>query len=104
MKHLVQILKVNPVRSGVSKKSGNNYSMQDAECCILDETGAVMHVGGFMLPKDMTGDKAPAPGTYTATFELGVDQERRIVARVVALAPFQRNTAASSPVSGSKAG
>lgn len=103
MNHLIQILKVNAVRSGVSKKSGNSYSMQDAECAVLNEQGVVEHVGGFMLPKEMTGDKAPQPGTYTATFALGVDQERRIVARVVALAPMQRNVA-TVPVTGSKAG
>lgn len=99
MQHLIQILKVNAVRSGTSKKSGNPYSMQDAECAVLNDQGAVEHVGGFMLPKEMTGPNAPQPGTYVATFALGVDQERRIVARVTALSPHQR-VAVTSGTSG----
>lgn len=102
MNHLIQILKVNAVRNGVSKKSGKAYSMQDAECAVLNEQGAIEHVGGFMLPKEMTGDKAPQPGTYMATFALGVDQERRIVARVTALSPYQRTAGITSPATGGK--
>jgi hypothetical protein len=98
MKHLVQILKVNPLRSGIGKKSGNPYSMQDCECAVLNEMGVVEHVGGFMLPKDMTGEKAPVPGTYEATFALGVDQERKIVARVIALVSYQRTAASGLPI------
>ena len=81
----IQILKVNDLRTGVGKASGKPYAMQDAETVIFTETGSVQSVGVLMLPKDMTGDKAPTPGMYQATFTLGTDRERRVIAQVVTL-------------------
>jgi hypothetical protein len=83
----IQIIKVNEARKGVSKKTGNPYEMQDAECMLLDETGLPQTVGVLMIPKDLMGKVVP--GVYAASFTLGTDQERRIVARVVELRPMQ---------------
>lgn len=83
----IQVIKVNDQRSGVSKKTGNPYSMQDCECMLLDEAGAPSSVGVLMIPKDLMGKVQP--GTYAASFTLGTDQERRIIARVVQLTPVK---------------
>jgi hypothetical protein len=89
----IQIIKVNDLRSGVSKKTGNKYEMQDCEAIILNPDGTPESVGVLMLPKDMVGKAAPVPGTYDAAFTLGTDQERRVVARIVTLTPVKLNVA-----------
>lgn len=99
----IQIFKVNEARSGI--KSERQWTMQGAEVALLDDSGAVDVVGELMLSKDTTdvveirqvaGQKAeivviekrsPAPGLYDATFTLGVDRERRVIARIDSLKP-----------------
>lgn len=41
MQSLIQILKVNEVKKGVSRKSGNPYEIRDAECLLLNEDGSI---------------------------------------------------------------
>lgn len=80
---VVQILKVNDARSGVGK-NGKNWTMQEAECILLDSDGAVSQVGVLDVPKDMIG--LIAPGNYTATFSLAAHyQTRKIESRLTAL-------------------
>lgn len=83
----IKVIKVNDVRKGTSKKSGNPYEMQDAECLLLDEAGVPSTVGVLMIPKDLMGKVVP--GDYAASFTLGVDMERRITARVTELRPVK---------------
>lgn len=83
----IKVIKVNEVRKGIGAKSGKPYEMQDAECLLLDEHGTPSSVGVLMIPKDLTGKVLP--GDYAASFTLGTDMERRIVARVVALHPMK---------------
>ena len=80
---VVQILKVNESRSGVGK-NGKNWTMQEAECILLDGDGAVSQVGVLDVPKDMIG--LITPGNYTATFSLAAHyQTRKIESRLTAL-------------------
>lgn len=84
---IIQILKVNEKRSG--NKNGRDWSMQDAECALLNDTGELEQVGVLQLPKDMMGDAAPKPGTYLGAFALRAGmQDRKIAAVLTALTPY----------------
>ena len=94
----IQIFKVNPLRTGVGKQSGKAYAMQDCEVGICNQNGAIEQVGVLMLPKDQTDTKdsagvvsvkSPQPGLYDATFTLGTDVQRRVVAQIQTLTPAQ---------------
>lgn len=83
---LIQIIKVNDPRSGT--KEGRAWSMQDAECLLLDQDGKPSMVGVLSLPKDLMGDKAPQPGVYTGSFALKSGlRDRRIEAVLTSLVP-----------------
>lgn len=84
---IIQILKVNELRSGV--KNGRPWTMQDAECALLADTGELEQVGVLQLPKDMMGDAAPKVGTYLGAFALRAGmQDRKIAAVLTALTPY----------------
>ena len=68
MNCFLQILKLNDIREGVGKTSGKAYRMQDAECIILDEAGAVDQVGVLMLSAEQVGKTQP--GTYMGHFAM----------------------------------
>lgn len=80
---VVQILKVNEPRSGIGKNQ-KAWTMQEAECILLDADGQVSQVGVLDVPKDMIGNIVP--GTYTATFSLAAHyQTRKIESRLTNL-------------------
>ncbi|MDH1476626.1 hypothetical protein N5F13_19185 [Comamonas thiooxydans] len=80
---VVQILKVNDSRSGVGK-NGKAWTMQEAECILIDGDGQVSQVGVLDVPKDMIGHISP--GNYTATFTLAAHyQTRKIESRLTGL-------------------
>lgn len=80
---VVQILKVNDSRSGVGK-NGKNWTIQEAECILIDADGQVSQVGVLDVPKDMIGNLTP--GNYTATFTLAAHyQTRKIESRLTGL-------------------
>jgi hypothetical protein len=90
MQSVLQILKLNEARSGVSKTTGKPWEMQDAECLILSAEGVVDEVGVLMIPKELMGKVAP--GVYLGTFALRADKSReggrRIMPVLVGLQPF----------------
>lgn len=86
MQAVIQILKVNEVKSGVSSKTNKPYELQDAECVLLDDNGAPSQIGVLSIPKDLRGKVAP--GVYTGSFSLRPDlQSRRIEAVLTGLNP-----------------
>lgn len=90
MQTILQILKVNELRSGVSHKSGapKNWEMQDCECIVLGDDGSVQQVGVLPLGSEMRKDP-PKPGVYIGTFALRAGmQDRRIGAVLVGLQPY----------------
>lgn len=92
MQAIIQILKVNDVKSGVSKKTGNPYELQDAECVLLNDDGTPSQIGVLSIPKDLR-NKVQA-GTYTGSFSLRPDlQTRRIEAVLTGLNPYAVRTA-----------
>lgn len=93
MNVFLQILKVNDIREGVGKQSGQPYRMQDAECIILDASGQPDEVGVLMLGKDQVG--VTQPGTYVGSFALRADKsregQRRIQAVLTGLQPVKKS-------------
>lgn len=86
MQSIIQILKLNEIKSGVSKKTGNPYEMQDAECLLLKEDGSVDQVGVLQVPKGLR--EVAKLGTFTATFALNSNYaSRRIEAVLTGLIP-----------------
>lgn len=86
---ILQILKLNEPRSGKTA-AGRDWTMQDAECCILTDAGEVQQVGVLMIPKDLMG--LIKPGVFMGSFSLRADTSReggrRIMPVLVALQPY----------------
>lgn len=84
---ILKIIKVNEARSGT--KDGRAWTMQDAECILLDDNGEEQQVGVLMLPKNLRGDSAPARGYYRGSFALQAGlRDRRIEAVLLELTPM----------------
>lgn len=99
MTSIIQIFKTNDLRTG--SKDGRAWQMQDCECALLSDTGAIEQVGVLPLPKNMTGDAAPLPGIYLGSFALQVGmKDRRIGAVLTSLTPYP----AAKPATATKAG
>jgi hypothetical protein len=99
---LINIIKVNDARNGV--KEGRPWSMQDAECLLLNDDGTPATVGVLQLPKELMGDKAPRPGIYTGSFALRSGlRDRRIEAVLTALVPAQDRIRTAPPAQPAKA-
>ncbi len=100
MNVFLQILKLNPIREGVGKASGQPYRMQDAECLILDDQGAVDQVGVLMLSKEQVGKTEP--GTYLGAFAMRAntsrDGGRKIEAVLTGLQPVKKTPRGFVPV------
>lgn len=92
MNSFLQILVVNELKKGVSKKTNSPYEIQDCECVMLDDAGKPSKVGVLLLNKTMMGDHAPIPGVYTGTFQMVSDMmTRRLSAQLVGLTPVPPN-------------
>jgi hypothetical protein len=86
----LEVLVVNEVRTG--SKDGRQWSMQDAECVLLNDDGSPSQVGVLMIPKDLQGKVTR--GAYTATFALRPNMaSRRIEAVLTGLTPIPRASA-----------
>ncbi len=103
---IIQILKVNELKKGVSSKNGRPYEIQDCECALLADTGELEQVGVLQLGRDMMGDNAPKVGTYSASFALRAGMtDRKIGAVLTGLTPYDvRKPGASAAPAAPKAG
>jgi hypothetical protein len=100
MHSIIDILKLNEVRKGVSQKTGKPYEMQDAECLLLTDSGEVDQVGVLQIPKDLMGKVTT--GKFIGSFSLRPNlQTRRIEAVLVGLQPYA--VRGTSPAAASKA-
>lgn len=85
----VQVLKVNEVERGVSKKTGQPWERHTAECLLLSDTGEIECVGRLVIPEPLRS--TVAVGTFRASFALVVptfgDQKGDITARLTGLVP-----------------
>lgn len=86
MQAVIQILKVNDLKTGTSAKTGKAYEIQDAECLLLDDQGNPSQIGVLSIPKTLRGEVKV--GIYTGSFSLRPDlQTRRIEAVLTGLIP-----------------
>ena len=98
----LQILKLNEVRKGIGKASGNPYEMQDAECLILTDAGEVQSVGVLMIPKPLMGKVSL--GTFAGTFEMRPNmRDRKIEAVLVGVVQVRKSGTGFVPVEPAKA-
>lgn len=81
MHALIQVLKVNDKRSGVSAKTGKPWEMQDAECIVLNDDLTPSKVGVLRVPRDLLGKVDP--GVYTGSFSLEPDYQTRVIGAVL---------------------
>lgn len=83
----IQILKVNPVESGVSKKTGSPWERHTAEAILLNDDGGIECVGKLDIPPSMRG--LVTVGTFRGGFSFHVptfgNDQGRITARLVSL-------------------
>lgn len=87
MQKTIEILTVNPAKTGISK-AGKPYSITETECIVTDADG-VKKVGVLTLGQSIDVSTIK-PGLYTATFDISVSyKDRKIGANVVSLLPVQ---------------
>lgn len=89
MQSILEILVVN-TKSGKSKKTGNDYSIPEAQCVLKNDDGTVAAVGVLVIPKQL--EELAKPGSYTGSFALEAatfgENQGRIVAKLVGLTPL----------------
>lgn len=94
----LQVLKINAVESGISKKTGAAWERHTAECMLLDDAGQIECVGRLVIPPVMR--ESLSVGTFRASFALVVptygDAKGDITARLTGLLPMVA-TKANSP-------
>lgn len=92
MQSILEILVVN-TKSGNSKKTGQPYSIPEAQCVLKNDDGTVAAVGVLVIPKQL--EEQAKPGSYTGTFALEAatfgENQGRIVAKLVGLTPLPPN-------------
>jgi len=85
MQKTIEILEVNPAKTGVGK-SGKPYSITECECIVNADDGT-RKVGVLTLGQriDATTIK---PGVYLGTFDISISyKDRKIGAEIVSLVP-----------------
>lgn len=101
MQSILQIFKVNDARSG--EKDGRKWSIQECECALLDESGAVQEVGVLSLPRELVGNTVP--GVYLGAFSLKAGyKDRKIGAVLTGLQPYAIRRAPAPAAPAVKAG
>lgn len=84
MQSTVQIFKVDEVKRGTSKKTGNAYEIHTAQAALVDAAGNVDTVGVLEIPPDLRG-KVQA-GVYIGSFAMKTNfQNGRIEAVLTGL-------------------
>ena len=76
------------VKTGVAKKTGNAYSIPEAQCVVINDDGS-RRVGIINLPKDHPVVK---PGIYTPTYRVVQafgDMAGKLVAQIDTLVPVK---------------
>lgn len=101
MQSILRILKINEPRKGV--KEGREWSMQDAECLLLNDDGTVAQVGVLQIPKLLQGTLTE--GDFLGTFALRPNMaSRKIEAQLVGLTPYGvKGTPPAAPDTSTKA-
>lgn len=87
MQSTIHVFKLDEVKKGISKKSGQPYEIHTAQTALIDVAGNVDTVGVLDIPPDLRGKVNP--GRYTATFAMKTNfMTGRIEAALVGLLPI----------------
>lgn len=83
----IQILKVNEIEKGISKKTGAAWERHTAECMLLSDVGEIECVGKLTIPVALR--EGLKTGTYRAGFALHVptfgDRKGEVSTQLVSL-------------------
>ncbi len=97
----IQVLKINEVEKGISKKTGQPWERHTAECMLLADDGSIDCVGRLVIPQVMR--ETLQVGTFRAGFALVVptfgDQKGDISARLTSLLPVVTTKQVQAPTS-----
>ena len=98
MQSLLEILVITN-KSGKAKKTGNDYSINEAHCVLRDESGNAGAVGVLVIPKAL--EPVAKVGLFSASFALEAatygEEQGRIVARITGLTPVAPASVRRSP-------
>jgi hypothetical protein len=98
MQSILEILVIN-TKSGKSKKTGNDYSIPEAQCVLRNDDQTVSAVGVLVIPKHL--EEQAKPGLYTGSFALEAatfgENQGRIVAKLVGLTPLPPSAVRRQP-------
>lgn len=99
MQSILEILLITN-KSGKAKKTGNDYSINEAHCVLRNDDGTPGAVGVLVIPKKL--EEVAKPGLkYTASFALEAaaygENQGRIVAVLTGLTPVPDAMARPSP-------
>ncbi|MFV0678271.1 hypothetical protein [Variovorax sp. tm] len=99
--NILQILLVEEeTAKKINPATGLPNKWKVARCNILDETGEVVNVGRYRIPKSL--EEVAVKGTYVPTFALGVpdwgDTKGDVGPIITSLAPYQRRSVVSPSV------
>lgn len=98
MQSQIQIFKLDEVKKGTSKKTGNPYEIHSAQAALIDSAGNVDTVGVLDIPPDLRGKVTP--GLYTGSFAMKTNfSSGRIEAVLTGLTPLPRSARAPAPAS-----
>lgn len=68
MQSLIKIFKLDEVKKGLSKKTGNPYEIHTAQAALIDANGNVDTVGVLDIPPELRGKVVP--GDYSGSFAM----------------------------------
>jgi hypothetical protein len=92
MQSKIQIFKLDEVKKGTSKKTGNPYEIHTAQAALIDDAGNVDTVGVLDIPQALRDQVKP--GLYAGTFAMKTNfATGRIEAALTGLTPVARPSA-----------
>ncbi len=96
MQSMIQIFKLDEVKKGTSKKTGNPYEIHTAQAALVDSNGQVDTVGVLDIPQSLR--ETVKPGLFTGSFAMKTNfSTGRIEAVLTGLTPAQRMTPPPKP-------
>lgn len=86
MQSTIQIFKLDEVKKGTSKKTGNPYEIHTAQAALIDAAGNIDTVGVLDIPQPLRDQVKP--GVYTGSFAMKTNfQTGRIESVLTGLTP-----------------
>ena len=92
MQSTIQIFKLDDVKKGVSKRTGNPYEIHTAQAALIDAAGNVDTVGVLDIPQALR--EQVKPGVFTGSFAMKTNfQTGRIESVLTGLTPVPSRAA-----------